>query len=65
VSFRGGQAFAPAPVGFQYGYASDRKWWKPLANPPKTIGDALLARIPNTSNLIWVDFTAYNIWPPE
>src|SRR5262245_40454407 len=60
-----GQAFAPAPVGFQYGYQSDRKWWRKLSDPPKTIGDALLAAIPNTQDLLWVDFTAYDIWPPE
>jgi hypothetical protein len=58
-----GQAFSPAPVGFQYGYRSDRKWWNRLADPPGTIGDALLAAIPNTSDLFWVDFTAYEIWP--
>src|SRR5262245_43034306 len=60
-----GQAFAPAAVGFQYGYQSDRRWWRKLSDPPKTIGDALLAAIPNTRDLLWVDFTAYDIWPPE
>src|SRR5262245_14829671 len=60
-----GQAFASAPVGFQYGYRSDRTWWRKLSDPPKTIGDALLTAIPNTRDLLWVDFTAYDIWPPE
>jgi hypothetical protein len=60
-----GQTFAPAPVGFQYGYGSDERWWSALADPPKEIGDALLAAIPNTQDLVWVDFTAYDIWPPE
>lgn len=60
-----GQAFAPAPVGFQYGYRSDKKWWRKLSDPPRTIGDALLANIPNTRDLLWVDFSAYDIWPPE
>ena len=58
-----GQAFAPAEVGFQYGYRSDKRWWSTLADPPATIGNALLERIPNTRDLIWVDFTAYDIWP--
>lgn len=58
-----GQAFAPAPVGFQYGYQSDKTWWSKLANPPATIGQALLQNIPNTRDLVWVDFTAYDIWP--
>ena len=60
-----GQTFAPAPVGFQYGYRSDKSWWSSLADPPRDIGNALLAQIPNTSDLIWVDFTAYDIWPPQ
>jgi hypothetical protein len=60
-----GQTFAPAPVGFQYGYQSDKSWWNSLNDPPRTIGNALLAVIPNTRDLVWVDFTAYDIWPPE
>jgi len=60
---RWGQAFAPAPVGFQYGYQSDKTWWSGLTNPPATIGQALLQSIPNTRDLVWVDFTAYDIWP--
>ncbi len=58
-----GQTFAPADVGFQYGYARDRKWWKHFADPPGEIGQALLDSIPNTSDLVWVDFTADEIWP--
>ncbi|HEX6473671.1 MAG TPA: hypothetical protein VF114_01125 [Candidatus Limnocylindria bacterium] len=60
-----GQAFNPAPVGFQYGYQSDNAWWKTLPDPPADIGNSLLTAIPNTRDLIWVDFTAYDIWPPE
>ena len=60
-----GDTFAPSPVGFQYGYATDRKWWSKLPDPPRTIGNALLSRIPNARDLLWVDFTAYDIWPPE
>ena len=56
---------SPAPVGFQFGYVSDQKWWSALADPPRDIGNALLSRIPNTRDLLWVDFTAYDIWPPE
>ena len=33
--------------------------------PARDIGNALLSRIPNTRDLLWVDFTAYDIWPPE
>jgi hypothetical protein len=60
-----GQTFAPSPVGFQYGYQSDKTWWGGLSDPPGMIGNALLAAIPNTRDLVWVDFTAYDIWPPQ
>lgn len=58
-----GQYFNPAKVGFQYGYASDRSWWSKLSNPPQTIGYGILSRVPNSMDLIWVDFTAQEIWP--
>jgi hypothetical protein len=45
-------------------YVSDQKWWSALADPPRDIGNALL-HIENTSDLLWVDFTAYDIWPTE
>jgi len=60
-----GKAFTPAKVAFQYGYSSDKKWWKNLSNPPKEIGDEILRRCPNTADLYWVDFTAYDIWPED
>ena len=59
-----GKHFAPAPVGFQYGYLSDKPWWKELSDPPGDIGDALLKEIPNTASLFWVDFTLQEIFPP-
>ena len=58
-----GKTFFPAPVGFQFGYPDDRTWWKQLGDPPMDIGKALLSSIPNTSDLIWVDFTMEEIWP--
>ncbi|HEY8177747.1 MAG TPA: hypothetical protein VIH19_04035 [Candidatus Limnocylindria bacterium] len=48
-----------------YGYQSDSAWWKNLQDPPRDIGNALLQAIPNTRDLVWVDFTAYDMWPPE
>jgi hypothetical protein len=60
-----GDHFAPAPVGYQYGYQSDKAWWGTLSDPPRVIGNELLRNIPNTRDLVWVDFTAYDIWPPE
>jgi hypothetical protein len=58
-----GRTFAPAPVGFQVGYRDDRTWWGALADPPKDVGRAILDQVPNTTDLYWVDFSAYDIWP--
>ncbi len=59
-----GETFAPAPVAFQYGYPADRPWWSQLADPPGEIGRAILAAVPNTSALFWVDFTVLDVFPP-
>ncbi len=59
------KTFAPSRVGFQYGYDADKSWWNKLSNPPKAIGDALISECTNISDLYWVDFTAYDIWPPN
>lgn len=60
-----GQHFAPSPVGFQYGYPADKPWWSALADPPADIGRALLAGVPNTRGLFWVDFTVQELFPPQ
>jgi len=60
-----GRAFAPAPVGFQYGYESDRHWWRQLEDPPAVIGQRILDAVPNTAGLYWVDFTALQMFPPK
>jgi hypothetical protein len=59
-----GRLFYPTGVGFQFGYEADRGWWCALADPARDIGEAILARVPNTVDLYWVDFSAYSIWPP-
>ncbi len=60
-----GKHFAPAPVGFQFGYEADQSWWDTYDDPPQAIGHALIAAVPNLSDLYWVDFTAYELWPPQ
>lgn len=55
--------FNPAPVAFQFGYPSDRPWWKKLPDPPADIGRAVLGAAANISDLYWVDFTVREIWP--
>lgn len=60
-----GKRFAPAKVGFQYGYPADRPWWKNLQDPAKEIGEAILAKTPNTTSLFWVDFTVLEVFPEE
>ncbi|MDH5442875.1 MAG: fibronectin type III domain-containing protein, partial [Hadesarchaea archaeon] len=56
--------FYPNPVWFQYGYEADRGWWQNLTNPPKDIGDALDAAVPQECGLFWVDFTLRDVFPP-
>jgi len=58
-----GTTFAPNKVAFQFGYAADRPWWSTLTNPPATIGNAILANVPNTAGLFWVDFTITEVFP--
>jgi hypothetical protein len=58
-----GRAFALSPVGYQFGYPADGAWWRQLPDPPAAIGNAILARVPNTTDLYWVDFTMQEIWP--
>ena len=60
-----GQTFAPAPVGYQYGYPADKAVWENLGDPPKDIGQTLLDKIPNTQGLFWVDFTVLDVFPPR
>jgi hypothetical protein len=57
-------AFAPNPVGFQFGYPDDRPWWSLLPDPPQTIGNGILSRTANTRMLLWVDFTVTEVFPP-
>lgn len=60
-----GRAFAPAPVGFQFGYESDRPWWESYADPPLEIGRRIVDAVPNLAGLYWVDFTVLQVFPPE
>src|SRR5512136_1622651 len=60
-----GRTFAPSPVGFQYGYRSDKPWWSTMKDPVKEIGDRILAATPNTEVLIWVDFSIQDVFPPD
>jgi hypothetical protein len=60
-----GRTFAPAPVGFQFGYPSDKPWWSLMKDPVKEIGDRILAATPNTEALIWVDFSVRDVFPPD
>lgn len=57
--------FAPAPVAFQFGYPDDQKWWQQYDDPARTIGEAILQVAPNTRGLFWVDFTVFQLFPPN
>ena len=58
-----GRAFAPAPVGFQIGYETDRPWWTKMTDPPGELGRRIVERIPNTRGVYWVDFTVLEVFP--
>lgn len=60
-----GNHFAPAKVGFQFGYEADKKWWDKFNDPVSTISEDILKRIPNTRGLYWVDFTLFDVFPPD
>jgi hypothetical protein len=59
-----GEHFNGYPVGFQFGYPSDRNWWGAFADPVGEVGNAILDRIANTKALYWVDFTLHEVFPP-
>src|SRR5207249_1278466 len=40
-----GQTFSSSPVGYQFGYKSDKRWWRKYSDPPSTIGNALLGQV--------------------
>jgi hypothetical protein len=58
-----GKSFYPNPVMFQIGYPSDRPWWSRMPEPPKTLGQAIAARIAQPCGIIWVDFTLREALP--
>ncbi len=60
-----GEHFEGYPVGYQFGYLSDRVWWGDFDDPAGEIGNAILEQIPNTAALFWVDFTVMDVFPPE
>jgi hypothetical protein len=61
-----GAEFAPNPVGFQFGYESDRVWWSRYPDPAKTVGNAILTNVADAKGLFWVDFTIATVFPvPE
>jgi hypothetical protein len=59
-----GEAFAPAQVGYQYGYTADQGWWGEMADPSREIGQGILDRVPNAVGLYWVDFTVLEVFEP-
>lgn len=50
--------FYPSDVMFQFGYPSDRDWWKSLRRPiPQTIGHDLETQTRQRFGVLWVDFS--------
>jgi len=59
-----GEMFEPYPVAYQFGYMADKSWWDDLEDPPGEIGNEILANVPNTEGIYWVDFTIFDLFPP-
>jgi hypothetical protein len=56
-----GRHFAPAEVGFQYGYGPDRLIWSAFPDPAADLA-RLFMDIPNAREFYWVDFTMRELW---
>jgi hypothetical protein len=54
-------AFNGSPIGSQYGYPKDQKWWQTNASPAVDLGRALLRSLPEYQMILWVDFTANKV----
>jgi hypothetical protein len=54
-------AFKGSPLGAQFGYPKDQKWWSKAALPPVDLGRALLKDLPDYRMILWVDFTANRV----
>jgi hypothetical protein len=54
-------AFKGSPLGAQYGYPKDQKWWAKTPIPPLDLGRALLKELPEYRMVLWVDFTANRV----
>jgi hypothetical protein len=51
-------SFSGAPIGSQYGYPHDQRWWGKTPVPPVDLGRTLCSEIPDYRMLLWVDFSA-------
>jgi hypothetical protein len=56
-----GSYFKGQTVGFQYGYPSDRNWWRRMKQPTVELTAAVLEKIPDAGFVFWVDFTAEQV----
>ena len=57
--------FKPNMVGYQFGYGSDRKWWKKMNNPPRLMGNTIAHYIDQKCGIFWVDFTLRDVLPSD
>ena len=54
-------AFKGSPIGSQFGYPKDQKWWSRTAAPPVDLARTLLREWPDCRLVLWVDFTANRV----
>jgi hypothetical protein len=53
--------FRGSPIGSQFGYPKDQKWWVRSEQPPLDLGRMLTKELPDFRMLLWVDFTANRV----
>lgn len=53
--------FKGSPIGSQFGYPKDQKWWTKSPQPPVDLAQSLLKELPDFRMLLWVDFTANRV----
>jgi hypothetical protein len=54
-------SFKGAPLGAQFGYPKDQKWWSKVPSPPVDLGRELVKGLPEYRMILWVDFTANRV----
>ncbi|MEE9384749.1 MAG: hypothetical protein V3V08_15200 [Nannocystaceae bacterium] len=58
-------AMSGGTTGFQVGYDTDEDWWSEMDDPVAELGAAIREELDSAKAFIWVDFTIYDVFPPD